>query len=142
VDRRLGEEFQTAFWATKRAMAEAYEAAFHRHGVRSGQQWILRCLWAEEGLTPGEVARRLDLSTPTVTKATTRMEAAGLVVRCPHRNDARLVCLHLTERGRSLEKTIAEEMDGLSRRALATLRPAEAEDLVRYLTEIRRNLSG
>jgi MarR family transcriptional regulator, organic hydroperoxide resistance regulator len=140
VDRRIGEEFQAAFWATKRAMAEASEAAFQRHGVRSGQQWILRCLWAEDGLTPGEVARRLDLSTPTVTKAATRMEATGLLIRRPHRNDARLVCLHLTDRGRSLEKAIAEEMDGLAQRALATLRPQEAADLVRYLTEIRRNL--
>lgn len=142
MDRRLGEEFQAAFWAAKRAMAEAGEAAFQRHGVRSGQQWILRCLWAEDGLTPGEVARRLDLSTPTVTKAATRMEATGLLIRRPHRNDARLVCLHLTDRGRSLEKVIAEEMDGLARRALATLQPAEVADLVRYLTEIRRSLQG
>jgi MarR family transcriptional regulator, organic hydroperoxide resistance regulator len=141
VDRRLAEEFQAAFWAAKRAMADAGEAAFQRHGVRSGQQWILRCLWAEDGLTPGEVARRLDLSTPTVTKAATRMEAAGLLVRRPHQSDARLVRLHLTDRGRSLEKVIAEEMDGLGRRALATLEPAESEALVRYLTEIRRNLS-
>jgi DNA-binding MarR family transcriptional regulator len=140
VDRRLSEEFQTAFWAAKRAMAEAGESAFQRHGVRSGQQWILRCLWAEDGLTPGEVARRLDLSTPTVTKAATRMEAAGLLARRPHQSDARLVRLHLTDRGRSLEKVIAEEMDGLSRRAVGTLEAREVEELVRYLTEIRRNL--
>jgi DNA-binding MarR family transcriptional regulator len=141
VDRRLGEDFQAAFWATKRAMAEAGEAAFQRHGVRSGQQWILRCLWAEDGLTPGEVARRLDLSTPTVTKAATRMEAAGLLVRRPHPSDARLVLLNLTDRGRSLERVIADEMDGLARRALVSLRPDEVADLVRYLTEIKTNLA-
>ena len=142
MDQRLGDAFHTAFWAAKRAMAEASEAAFQRHGVRSGQQWILRCLWAEDGLTPGDVARRLELSTPTVTKAAMRMEAAGLVDRRPDPKDARLVRLFLSERGRALEGTIADEMGGLGRRALSTLDVAEQEALVRYLTDIRRNLQN
>src|SRR5258706_10293050 len=123
-------------------MAEASEAAFQRHGVRSGQQWILRCLWNEDGLTPGEVSRRLELSTPTVTKASMRMEAAGLVDRRPDPRDARLVRLFLSPRGRELESTIAEEMAELARRALATLEPAECEALGRYLTAIPRNLQA
>ena len=142
VDPGIGDAFQSAFWAAKRAMAEAGEAAFQRHGVRSGQQWILRCLWNEDGLTPGEIARRLELSTPTVTKAAMRMEAAGIVDRRPDPRDARLVRLFLSERGRALEQTIAEEMGRLARRALATLRPEECEALVGYLTAIRRNLQS
>ena len=136
------EPFQSAFWGTKRAMAEAGDAAFQRHGVRSGQQWILRCLWSEDGLTPGEIARRLELSTPTVTKAAMRMEAAGVVDRRPDPKDARLVRLYLTERGRALERVIADEMYQLNQRALATLEPDEREALVRYLNVIRRNLTG
>ena len=141
MEERLGEEFQAAFWSAKRAMAEAGDAAFQRHGVRSGQQWILRCLWAEDGLTPGEIARRLELSTPTVTKAAMRMEAAGIITRRPDPRDARLIRLYLTPRGRSLEETIALEMRDLARRALATLETDECAALVRYLTAIRRNLS-
>lgn len=140
MDQRLGDEFQTAFWAAKRAMAEATESAFHRHGVRSGQQWILRCLWKEDGLTPGEIARRLELSTPTVTKGAMRMEATGLVDRRPDPKDARLVRLFLSARGKELEVTIAKEMRELARRSLATLEPDECVALVRYLTTIRQNL--
>jgi MarR family transcriptional regulator, organic hydroperoxide resistance regulator len=142
VDQRIGDEFQTAFWSAKRAMAEAGEAAFQRHGVRSGQQWILRRLWDEDGLTPGEIARRLELSTPTVTKAAMRMEAAGLIDRRPDPKDARLIRLFLSERGRALEKTIAEEMAQLSSRALATLSEDESKALVHALTSIRRNLQS
>jgi hypothetical protein len=40
--------------------------------------------------------------------------AAGLVTRRPHPTDARLVRVHLTERGRHLQKVIAEEMRRLS----------------------------
>ena len=140
LETQLSEDFQAAFWAAKRAMADAGEAAFQRHGVRSGQQWILRCLWAEDALTPGEVARRLELSTPTVTKAATRMELVGLIERRPHATDARLVLLCLTDRGRALEAAIAAEMHELGVRALSSLDNDERAALVRYLTDIRRNL--
>ena len=142
MNQRLGDEFQTAFWSAKRAMAEASEAAFQRHGVRSGQQWILRRLWDEDGQTPGEIARQLELSTPTVTKAAMRMEAAGLIDRRPDPRDARLVRLFLSERGRALEKTIAEEMAQLARRSLATLSEDEVRALVAALAAIRRNLQS
>jgi DNA-binding MarR family transcriptional regulator len=141
VDRRLGEEFQTAFWAARRALDTAGEAALQRYGVRSGQQWVLRCLWSQDGLTPGEVARRLGLSTPTVTKAATRMAAAGLLSRRPHPSDARLVRLYLTGRGRELEATVDAEMQRLAERALAGIEPADRETLVGCLATIRRNLS-
>jgi DNA-binding MarR family transcriptional regulator len=140
VEHGVSDEFQAAFRAAKRAMAEAAEAAFQAHGVRSGQQWILRCLWAEDGLSPGEIARRLDLATPTVTKAATRMEAAGLLTRQAHPGDARLVRLQLTDRGRALEKTISEEMHQLTRRALGDLGDAEISTLTRCLVRIRENL--
>jgi MarR family transcriptional regulator, organic hydroperoxide resistance regulator len=135
------DEFQTVFWAAKRAMMTAAEGAFRRHGVRQGQQFILRCLWDEDGLTPGEIARRLDLATPTVTKATTRMEATGLVVRKPHPTDARLVRIHLTERGETLRDVLDEEMRILSDRALRSLDPAERTQFVRFLNEMSANLT-
>lgn len=134
-------DFQPVFWATKRALALASASAFSRHGVHEGQQYVLQCLWAEDGLTPGEVARRLGLATPTVTRATARMEAAGLLRRRAHETDRRLVRLVLTERGRALEQVIGREMDQLSERALAELDPSQRAALVQSLNQVRRNLS-
>ena len=140
-DDQLLPDFQTAFWAAKHDLAVANAAAFSRHGVHEGQQFILRLLWAEDGQAPGEIAHQLGLATPTVTRAATRMEAAGLLRREPHPGDRRLVRLLLTERGRSLEGVIAAETDKLTERALATFSPAEREALIRALAVIRRNLS-
>ena len=134
------DNFQTAFWETKRALAMAAEAAYNRHGVRSGQQFILRCLWHTDGQTPGEVARHLELATPTVTRAATRMEAAGLLRRAPHPSDARLVRLCLTAKGRALESTIAEEIRRLTARALDGLDADERKALIAGLQRIRTNL--
>ena len=119
-------DFQTAFWSAKHALAHASAVAFAQ----------------EDGLSPGEVARRLGLATPTVTRAATRMEATGLLRREPHPTDRRLVRLRLTDRGRELEKVIDEQTNQLTERALATLGAAERESLVRALHEIRRNLSA
>ncbi len=134
------DEFQSAFWAAKRAIGVAAEAAYHRHGVRSGQQFILRCLWDADGQTPGEIAKRLDLATPTVTRTATRMEAAGLIHRAPHPSDARLVRLCLTAKGRALETTIAEEIRKLSARSLAGLDEETRATLIRALRTITANL--
>jgi MarR family transcriptional regulator, organic hydroperoxide resistance regulator len=118
-------DFQTAFWSAKHALAHAGAAAFAQHGVHEGQQFVLRCLWREDGLSPGEIARRL-----------------GLLRREPHLSDRRLVRLRLTDRGRKLEKIIDEETRQLTERALATLSAAEREALVAALEQIRRNLTS
>ncbi|HTT91929.1 MAG TPA: MarR family transcriptional regulator [Acidimicrobiales bacterium] len=134
------DDFQSVFWETKHALAVASMVAFSRHGVYEGQQYILRCLWEEDGLAPGEVARRLRISTPTVTRAGTRMEAAGLLRRQPHPKDRRLVRLVLTEKGRELEVVIGREMDQLTDRALADFTPAQRAAVIASLRKIQSNL--
>lgn len=133
--------FQPVFWATKRVLAQASATAFARHGVHEGQQYILRCLWDEDGLAPGELAKRLGLATPTVTRAAARMQAVGLLRREPDDHDRRLVRLYLTDRGRALEQVIDREIGKLSERALASLDDSERAALLTYLTSIQRNLA-
>ncbi len=135
------EDFLSVYWSAKHALTVAAMSAYARHGVYEGQQFILRSLWSQDGLTPGELAKGLGLSTPTVTRAATRMEAAGLLRREPHPTDRRLVRLYLTARGRDLEATIEGEMTGLTDRALAGFDDTERAAVIDALSRIRRNLS-
>ena len=135
-------DFQSVFWETKHALAHASMVAFSRHGVHEGQQFVLRCLWEDDGLSPGEVARRLGLATPTVTRAATRMEASGLLRREPHPTDRRLVRLVLTAKGRALEDAIGREMRQLNDRALAGLTRTQRTTLMHALEAIQKNLAG
>ena len=138
VDR---DDFHAAFWAAKKAMAEAAEAAYRQYGVWPGQQFILQALWETDGQTPGELAKRLDLATPTVTRAASRMAAAGLLRRESHPRDARLVRLCLTDRGRELKETMAAERRKMTGRALKGLSATEQEQLVRLLERVKANLA-
>jgi DNA-binding MarR family transcriptional regulator len=135
-------DFEDAFRLAKHALAHASISVFARHGVYEGQQFVLRRLWRQDGLTPGQIARQLGLATPTVTRAATRMEAAGLLRREPHPTDGRLVRLVLTARGRELEQVIGPEMRTLTEQTLAGFTAGERSDLIRALQRMASNLSA
>jgi MarR family transcriptional regulator, organic hydroperoxide resistance regulator len=124
------------FTQASKLLREAADEAMGQHGVRVGQHIVLSVLWEEDGLTPGEVARRLDIATPTIVNTATRMEEAGLLVRRPDPADARLVRLHLTARARSARPPVREARAALERHATATLTAAEREHLQSALVKI------
>src|ERR1700759_1345945 len=126
-------DFEEALRLGQDALGQASARVFARHGVSEGHQSVLRRLWREDGLTPGQIARQLGLATPTVTRAATRMEAAGLLRREPHPSDGRLVRLVLTDRGRELEQVIGPEMRALSEQTLAGFSAEERSELIRAL---------
>src|SRR5215204_4448171 len=77
------------------------------HGLHVGQEMVLMELWQEDGLRGGDLAIRLGVEPPTVTKMLRRLEACGLVQRSQDPADARSFRVHLTESGRALEESIA-----------------------------------
>jgi DNA-binding MarR family transcriptional regulator len=129
-------ELLALFTRVSKLLREATDEAMSGHGVRVGQHIVLTALWEEDGLTPGEIARRLGTTTPTIVNTATRMEEAGLVVRKPDPTDARLVRLHLTPRARSARDSVREARAALERHATATLTAEELEHLRSALTKI------
>jgi MarR family transcriptional regulator, organic hydroperoxide resistance regulator len=124
------------FTQAAKLLREATDEAMSRHGVRVGQHIVLSVLWEEDGLTPGSIARRLEVATPTIVNTATRMEEAGLLVRRPDPDDARLVRLYLTPHARSAREPVREARAEVERRATATLDPAELDHLRSALEEI------
>jgi MarR family transcriptional regulator, organic hydroperoxide resistance regulator len=124
------------FTQAAKLLREAADEAMSRHGVRVGQHIVLSLLWEQDGLTPGEIARRLQTATPTIVNTATRMEEAGLVVRKPDPADARLVRLHLTPLGQSVREPVRNTRAALERHATATLTAVERDHLRSALTKI------
>jgi MarR family transcriptional regulator, organic hydroperoxide resistance regulator len=133
-------EFVTLFTRASKLMRAAADEAYSRHGVRLGQNLVLAALADEDGLTPGELAERLQVTTPTIVKMATRMETAGLLRRTRDHKDARLVRLYLTDRGRAAHGPIEDERLRLQERALAGLSDAEQRELDAALAHVIRNL--
>jgi DNA-binding MarR family transcriptional regulator len=124
----------------QKLLRAAADEAMSQHGVRVGQNLVLEVLWETDGLTPGELANRLQITTPTVVNTATRMEAAGLLVRRPDPADGRLVRLHLTAKARAAQRPIEEARRQLAQRATATLTDTERRHLHRALEKIIRQM--
>jgi MarR family transcriptional regulator, organic hydroperoxide resistance regulator len=134
------DDFIPLFTRAAKLMRGAADVGMSRHGVRVGQNLVIDVLMVDDGLTPGELAERLHVTTPTIVKMATRMEAAGLVTRRRDERDARLVRLYLTDRARSLHALVEAELKRLQERATAGLTADERRHLESALTKVIRNL--
>jgi MarR family transcriptional regulator, organic hydroperoxide resistance regulator len=121
-------------------MKARVDAALSEHGVRVGQHFVLEQLWRKDGLTPGELAKRIGVETPTVTRAVQRMEAAGLAKREPDLEDARLVRVRLTERGKELEGVVPEIMEQVWDKALVGFSEEERAQFRQMMERVQSNL--
>jgi MarR family transcriptional regulator, organic hydroperoxide resistance regulator len=129
-------ELLQLFTRAAKLLREETDRAMAEHGVRVGQNIVLEALWETDGLTPGELAARQGMSTPTVVQTATRMQEAGLLERRPDPADARLVRLYLTERGRSVEAAVKRARRNVARRATAALSADEEKALRAALAKI------
>ena len=134
------DEFLAVLTSVSRAVKAHLESRLLSHGVHAGQQFILESLWREDGLTPGELAHRIGVETPTVTRAAQRMEVTGLVRRIPDPEDARLVRVYLTERGREVQMLLPALLSSATEEVLAGLTQEDRTELVRLLKRVQKNL--
>lgn len=109
-------------------------------GLHVGQEMVLLRLWDEDGLSQTELAARLHIEPPTVTKVLHRMERAGLVTRRPDPDDARVSRVYLTERGRALREPVLKVWAAGEERMLAGLTADERRQLRLMLSRMRQNL--
>ena len=109
-------------------------------GLHVGQEMVLIELWEREGLRGGELAERLGVEPPTVTKMLRRLEACGLVERRQDSEDARSFRVYLTGEGRSLEAPVASCWERVEETAFAGMSVGERRNLHRLLARVRANL--
>lgn len=111
-------------------------------GVHLGQNFLLEELWKEDRLTLGELARRMRVEVPTVTRMTKRMETAGLLTRVTDDRDRRMVRIALTDAGMALHDRLPAVLDDVARHALHGLTYEQREALIQLLTQVAENVTG
>lgn len=83
-----------------------------RHGISPAGFFLLRLLIVEDGLRPGEVAKRLLVTPATITSVVDTLERNGHVRRERSYRDRRGVMLRITDSGRRL---LAEKSQPIGR---------------------------
>ncbi len=109
-------------------------------GLHPGQEMVLVELWREDGLRGGELAARLGVEPPTITKMLRRLENCGLVERRPDPADARSFQAHLTTEGRDLENPVLHIWEAAEEKLLAGMSGEERVTFHELLLKVRSNL--
>ncbi|HRP08794.1 MAG TPA: MarR family transcriptional regulator [Gemmatimonadales bacterium] len=103
------------------------------HGLHPGQDALLVEVCRNPGLRQSELADRLEVEPPTVTRMVRRMERGGLLERHSDPDDSRLVRIQPTQRARLLEALVRRAWSDLDAEMIGRLGAADAERLRRLV---------
>jgi DNA-binding MarR family transcriptional regulator len=98
-------------------------------------------LWREDGLRHSDLAQRIGVAPPTVTKVLRGMDRTGLVTREADSQDARASRVWLTERGRSLREPVEGLWQAVERRVLRGVDRSERDLVERALARMLDNVT-
>jgi DNA-binding MarR family transcriptional regulator len=134
-------DFITLFARVAGESKEAFQRKLRPYGVYAGQDFLLDLLWnTEEELTIGEIANRLHVEGPSVTRTVRRMIRQGLVEKYPDPLDGRQVIVKLTPKGKELQRVIPQVVAEGEKELLANISDIERALFVRILEQMLRNL--
>jgi DNA-binding MarR family transcriptional regulator len=115
-----------------------------RH-LRPGMGPILFALFEKDGRSIKQIAGRVQLAAPTLTGLLDRMEQAGLLERHRDSDDGRVVRVHLTALGRSLEprcRSAAQMIGDVLENGMGASDVVRARRLLGRMTEAMNQAAG
>ena len=120
----------------------ALAARLLTHGFYAGQDQIMLALSQEDGQTPGQLAARLGVRPPTITKTINRLQGQGFLDKRASENDGRQAHIFLTEAGMETIKAIEKSLRKTEKQALKGLDKKEQKTLAKLLQRVEANLSS
>ena len=116
------------------------QALLAPHDVTLGQYFVLRELWQQEGLTQRELSERIAIQEQSTVATIDAMERRDLVVRVRSTSDRRKIHIHLTERGRGLQRELLGYAAHVINGATSDFEPIEVESLRTLLRKLKASL--
>jgi DNA-binding MarR family transcriptional regulator len=107
------------------------------YGMTPVQQLVLGALCREEGISAGDLGKKLLLDPATLSGILDRMSDRGWVVKQTDPDDKRVLRIYLTDEARDLEPKLMQERDKANEEILRNLTLEEKVLLKRLLKVIR-----
>ncbi|GAB7025327.1 MarR family winged helix-turn-helix transcriptional regulator [Geotalea toluenoxydans] len=98
---------------------------------------FMEALWEEDGLSVGEIGRRISLDTATLAGILDRLVTSGWVRREADAQDGRVARVYLTEKGTAAIGQLAAAMEQTNDELLKGFSPEERLLLKRFLKDFR-----
>lgn len=133
-------EFMGALWALDHALRSRSKGMSREVGVTGPQRLVLRLAGKKPGISAGELAGMLRVHPSTLTGVLARLERRRLLARGRDPRDGRRAVLHLTERGRSIDKLRTGTVEAAVVRVLSSLHARDVAAARRVLAVLVREL--
>ena len=125
-------------------LAKAYQKAhgdfkkrLHSYGLTPIQHLVLEALWDEDGLSAGEIGKRLVFDGATLSGVLDRLSAGGWVIKQSEPEDKRMLRISLTHKSRDLKPKLAAIRNKTNEDLLARFSLEEKVLLKRLLRDIQ-----
>jgi MarR family transcriptional regulator for hemolysin len=125
---------------TAKTMRAHFEAHLAAAGASLPYWLVLEQLVVDDGLSQRELARRLSLEAPTLTRHVDHMAAEGLLTRTPDTRDRRVTRISITPEGRALHQRLMAVAQGREQDLRSIITDREAAVLERVLSRISHHL--
>jgi DNA-binding MarR family transcriptional regulator len=102
------------------------------------QALVLHAIYEEEGLSAGELGKRLALDNATLSGVLDRMAEGGWIIKKCVKEDRRVLNIQLTERARQNRDKFLAETQIVNQEVLSSFSPEEKLLLVRMLKDLRK----
>lgn len=106
-------------------------------GLTPMQCLFMESLWEEDGLSVGEIGRRIALDTATLAGILDRMVTAGWVRRETDPDDGRVARVYLTDKARSAMGDLAASIERTNNELLKSFSVEEKLLFKRFLRDIK-----
>lgn len=127
--------------AAHRAVSKDLSDRLKKHGVQIEAWRIMECLDVTDRLTMGELATRVLMNPPTLSKMVDRMVSDGLVHRQIAQRDNRQVNLLLTDLGRTRMLRVRAEVEAHNQDLTDPIDGADNQILLDLLVRLSREHS-
>lgn len=135
---QLDRQLCFALYSSSIAMTRAYQPLLAPLNLTYPQYLAMLVLWETDGLSVGDLGRRLALDSGTLTPLLKRLEQAGWVARTRDAADERRVRITLTRSGRALKARARGIPEAMLRAAGCSV--GEAGALAAQLQQLRDRL--
>ncbi|WP_342422503.1 MarR family transcriptional regulator [Paenibacillus sp. FSL E2-0178] len=121
-------------------MRRDYSESLRELNLYVGQDNLLYRLWLGDGITQMQISEHLKCEPPTVTNMVKSLEQNGFIYRKRDEQDARVMRIFLTDKGKELEQPIEVKWKQQQEKLLKSILLEERLLLRRLLKEMESNL--
>jgi DNA-binding MarR family transcriptional regulator len=113
-----------------------FKPMFQRYGLTPMQALVLNALYQDEGISSGEIGKRLVLDSATLSGVLDRLADGGWLVRNTPEGDRRVTHLHLTEKAVGVREAMLNDVEAMNREVLSIFKLEERLLLERMLKDL------